>query len=284
MDQRFAMQWVQRNAKAFGGDPARVTIFGESAGAMSIGIHLVSNKSRGLFSQAIMQSNVAGIRYKHQEQAAEYGAKFLKAFPDCKHLTKQDLLACLRNANASAVLSADGQIPIWELVGDPRNWGHWLTAGFGFGLLWQPTVTDGHSGGEFPEQVQDAFEAGRQIRVPLLAGSNSDEAVAAGLSVNGLEYDAVLALAFGARIAAQVTKRYPSKGLLQKSLEPLGSAATDYMFRCPTMRLLRAQAAVGLPAFAYRFNHPPSMEGFAHFFDLPKFCEEGHHHPLLPAC
>merc|ERR1711939_26956 len=42
------------------------------------------------------------------------------------------------------------------------------------------------------------------------------------------------------------------------------------------MRLLRAQAAVGLPSFAYRFNHPPSMEGFAHFFDLPKFCEEGY--------
>ena len=56
LDQLAALQWVQRNIGAFGGDPSRVTIFGQSAGAESILIHLVSPESKGLYSQAIIQS------------------------------------------------------------------------------------------------------------------------------------------------------------------------------------------------------------------------------------
>ena len=51
-----AFKWVQRNIQAFGGDPKKVTIFGESAGGMSISYHLVSKESRGLFHKAIVQS------------------------------------------------------------------------------------------------------------------------------------------------------------------------------------------------------------------------------------
>lgn len=57
-DQRLAMQWVQANIRTVGGDPTRVTIWGESAGAMSVGTHLISPKSIGLYSKAIMESHV----------------------------------------------------------------------------------------------------------------------------------------------------------------------------------------------------------------------------------
>ena len=61
LDQRLALKWVQDNIKNFGGDPGRVTIFGQSAGAMSVALHLVSSGSRGLFSAAIIESEPLGL-------------------------------------------------------------------------------------------------------------------------------------------------------------------------------------------------------------------------------
>jgi len=60
LDQRAGMAWVQRNVAVFGGDASQVTIWGESAGAMSVGFHLTSPASFPLFSRAIMDSNVGG--------------------------------------------------------------------------------------------------------------------------------------------------------------------------------------------------------------------------------
>ena len=61
LDQRQLMQWVQTNIKAFGGDPNRVSVFGESAGAISIGLHMASPGSANLFHAAIMESNPVGL-------------------------------------------------------------------------------------------------------------------------------------------------------------------------------------------------------------------------------
>ena len=72
-DQLLAMHWVQDNIANFGGDKARVTLWGESAGAMSGGLHLVSPASKGLFSQLIMESNPSGFRYRNTEDNAIYG-------------------------------------------------------------------------------------------------------------------------------------------------------------------------------------------------------------------
>ena len=60
LDQQLALQWVQEHIADFGGDPTRVTIFGESAGAASIGLHMLSDGSNDLFRSAIMQSAAAG--------------------------------------------------------------------------------------------------------------------------------------------------------------------------------------------------------------------------------
>lgn len=69
MDQVAALQWVQANIGAVGGDPSQVTIFGESAGAMSIGLLLTTDHAKGLFHRVIMESNVAGMNYRNLTEA-----------------------------------------------------------------------------------------------------------------------------------------------------------------------------------------------------------------------
>lgn len=79
-DQIVGLQWVQKNIAAFGGNPSQVTIFGESAGAISVGLHLVVKPSQGLFQRAIMESNPLGLPMMPLKEAQDLGDKLAKAF------------------------------------------------------------------------------------------------------------------------------------------------------------------------------------------------------------
>ena len=156
-DQRQAMVWAKREIAAFGGDPSRVTIWGESAGAMSVGLHLVSPGSAGLFSRAIMESNVAGFQYQAWDaQEATFGQAFKKASNCTIKGNATAVLACLR------ALPAKLAIRIGENVAGkagPAIIDRILEGGRpedALAMQWAPVV----DGVEIPDQPIKMWEAG----------------------------------------------------------------------------------------------------------------------------
>jgi len=102
-DQRLALVWVKNNIKAFGGDPARVTLFGESAGGASVHFHILSKASSGLFHKALSQSGTAlkpwALSSDPSRQAYNFGKKF-----NCPSNSSQELVSCLRGIDAKKLV------------------------------------------------------------------------------------------------------------------------------------------------------------------------------------
>jgi len=165
LDQLQALEWVKKNIREFGGDPDRVTVMGQSAGAVDICLLMASPVSRGMFQRAILESGECQdtfnedirvpIKYNFINTTGEDSGKRLAR--DLGFARDIDLLQKLRKVPATDILKA------WQ--NDP--------------ILSFGAIVDGWI---VPQQPSQIFKEGKQLRVPILVGSNADEATVFGHS------------------------------------------------------------------------------------------------------
>lgn len=261
LDQVAALRWVHENIEAFGGDPSNVTVFGESAGAMSVATLLGTPAARGLFHRAIAQSGAAH-NVVPVDAAAELADRLLH------HLGVHDV-ATLRTVPAQQVYEAQVAVST-QLTKERLRRGE-----TGIGLPFGP-VLDGVT---LPQPPLEAVRAGAAEDVPLLTGTNLDEwnlfdlMTRAGLDESRLR-DRVTRLFGDAADADEVVATYRSnRG--EATPDDLWSAImTDRVFRIPAIRLAEAQAAHQPDrTFLYLFTWPtPALEGrlgSCHALEIP---------------
>jgi para-nitrobenzyl esterase len=222
-DQIAALKWVKRNIARFGGDPAKVTILGCSAGGSSINSLMASPAARGLFARA--SSHSGGGFFNASRPMADALAQGL-AFAARAGVsdTSATGLARLRALTAAEVLAADPGPPNFGAIVDRR-------------LL--------------PRQISETFAEGEQAHVPFIVGSTSNEASVFGL----MGFDAkVLHDRFGIDFG-QVRAIYEKAGPLSEA-ELLRRIQTDFLFTSAAQGMagLAARAA---PAWSYYFDYIP---------------------------
>lgn len=250
-DQVAALEWVKENIASFGGDPENVTIFGESAGAMSVGTLLGAPSAAGLFQRAIAQSGAAHNAHT-RETANEVARQFLKTLGT----TPDEAAAKLRSIPPDKLLDTQQQTV--------------LNLGASVGMLpFQPLVDDSF----LLDPPLAAIEAGRARNIDLLLGTNLDEWKLFGFLDPGLaQLDeagliARLAPQLGDETAAKrvvETYREARKGGEANTPKELFFAIeTDRVFRIPAIRLAEAQQRHNDAVFMYLFTWESPMMGGA---------------------
>ncbi|QRN96042.1 carboxylesterase family protein [Archangium violaceum] len=261
MDQRRALEWVRDNIAAFGGDPDNVTLFGESAGAISACLQMVSPQAQGLFKRVIAESGtcyLTGVPLRdpgtpREDSAEERGLRLAKEL-GC---TDGDVAGCLRTRTPEQLLAASGAA--LDL----------LKPHVGFA----PII----DGDVLPAAPRQLLAEGKYAKVPLLLGTNKDEGtlftIKAKLS-SPEQYEEALRVR-SPEHAEELLRLYPAKSFASPH------AAYDHMLRdalflCPARRLARTVVEHGQPVYAYHFTYEPKSLfgafynlGAAHAAELP---------------
>lgn len=235
LDQQAALRWVRDEIRAFGGDPSNVTIFGESAGSLSVCLHLIAPASRGLFHKAIGESAsctffVNRLRETPDprfESAESLGQSFARALGCDAQPTPAEVLTCLRAKTAAEVLAAVPR-PAELNIRDAR---------------YQPTI----DGVVIPDRPWALFRQGMVAPVPTLTGTNRDEATVFSLTTtisNDAQYRAAIRALLPLKPAVLdpaiedvVTRLYPASAYASAKAA-YDDFVGDLVFVCPA----RAQA------------------------------------------
>ncbi len=239
LDQIASLQWIKENIHAFGGDPGKVTIFGESAGGISVSMLCASPLAKGLFHGAISQSG------------GSFGPTRPTTYPG-------ENMKTLKQAEADGIefLKKAGVASITELRKvDAEK----LPGGFGMGNAWP--IVDGFV---IPDDQYRLYEAGKYNDVPVLIGYNSDEGASFSREKTPEEYIAGVKSRYG-KFADDLIKAYPvGTTTVPKTARDL---SRDAAFGWQTWIWARLQSQTGKSkVFYYYFDqHPDYPEGSPQF-------------------
>lgn len=246
LDQVEALKWIKEHIKSFGGDPSKVTLFGESAGGSSVNLHLLSSLSKGLFHRLISESGTDLSPFAfHGESGVTSSSLELAENLNCAATNQQNMIECLRSKTALQILAATSSNSIFYPVVDK----HFL-----------------------PDSPINLRKAGKFQRVPIIAGfvSNEGSFLLLGNSVskynktifrrlieehmiNSMGHTADRAPLLVDAVEFQYT-RWPRENNSTKIRQSIIDALTDYYVVAPTYASLMFQSQYS-PTWLYEFRH-----------------------------